>query len=177
MHADGDSAGAPSPPVMPDVGQRKKLKRINQKEEEMNTMKQTIMITVLLSLLGVSTSFAESGIPNMVGTWTLKAEGGVLLKDSTSVPKTHLSGEFSTLTAEIVVTKQQGRVFYGTFKSPKGAENFIGVIGLDNKSIYYVDEDGSLEGKIVNNNKIEMIYREIGTSHAVISVGTMIRRK
>lgn len=142
-------------------------------------MKQTVMTVVLVLLLGVSRSFAESGIPDLVGTWTIKTEGGVLLdKNSTSVPKTHQSGEFSTLTAEIVVTKQQGRVFHGTFKSPRGAENLIGVIGLDNKSLYYVDEDGTLEGKIVSKNKIEVIYREVVVnSHAVVSVGTMIRKK
>jgi hypothetical protein len=144
----------------------------------MTTMKQAaVMITVLVVLLGGNTCFAESAIPNMVGTWTVKAEGGVLLRGSTSGLKTHHTGEFSTLTAEAVVTKQQGRVFHGTFKSPKASESFIAAIGLDCKSVYYADEDGTMEGKIVNKNKMEVVYRHVTTSDTAIGVGTWIRTK
>jgi len=153
------------------------VKIINQKEEEMNTMKQTAVITVVVFLLGVGNCFAESAIPNMVGTWTVKAEGGVLLKGSTSGAKTHHGGEFSTLNAEAVVTKQQGRVLHGIFKSPKATENFIAVIGQDNKSFYYADEDGSLEGKIVSKDKMEIIYRHVTPSDTVVGVGTWTRKK
>jgi len=66
------------------------VKIINQKEEEMNTMRQTaVMITVLVFLLGIGNCFADSAIPNMVGTWTVKAEGGVLFRGSASGSKTH----------------------------------------------------------------------------------------
>lgn len=144
----------------------------------MHTLKQTVvMITVLVFLLGAGTCFAESVIPNMVGTWTVKAEGGVLLKDSASGPKTHHAGEFSALTAEAVVTKQQGRVFHGNLKSAKASEKFIAVIGLDNKSFYYADEDGTMEGKMINNNRIEVVYRHVTTSDTVIGVGTWTRKK
>jgi hypothetical protein len=153
-------------------------KRINQKEKGMNTMKQTaVMIAVLVLLLGVGTCFAGSAIPNMVGTWTVQAEGGVLLKGSALGPKTHHTGEFSTLTAEAVVTKQQGRVLHGIFKSPKATENFIAVISLDNKSIYYADEDGMMDGKIINKDKMEIIYRHVTPADTVVGVGTWIRKK
>lgn len=145
----------------------------------MITMKQTAAkITVLVFLLCAGPCFADdSAIPNMVGTWTVKAEGGVLLKDSAPGPKTHHVGEFSTLTAEAVVTKQQGRVFHGTYKSPRATEKFIGAIGLDNKSFYYADEDGTMEGKIVNKDKMEVVYRHVTTSDTVIGVGTWTRKK
>ena len=144
----------------------------------MHTMKRTaVMITVLVFLLGVGICFAGSPIPKMVGTWTVETEGGVLLRDSASGSKTHHAGEFSTLTAEAVVTKQQGRVFHGNFKSAKASEKFIAVIGLDNKNFYYADEDGTMEGKIVNNNRIEVVYRHVTTSDTVIGVGTWTRKK
>ena len=144
----------------------------------MNTMKQIIvMIVVLVFLSGAGLCFAESAIPNMVGAWSVKAEGGVLLKGSASGIKTHHSGEFSTLTAEAVVTKQQGRVLHGIFKSPKATENFVAVIGPDNKSFYYADEDGIIEGKIVSKDKMEIIYRHVTSSDTVIGVGTWTRKK
>jgi hypothetical protein len=145
----------------------------------MNTVKQiAVVIVVFVCLSGAGICFSESAIPNLIGTWSVKAEGGVLLRGSTSGPKTHhIAGEFTTLTAEAVVTKQQGRVLHGIFKSPKAAENFIAVIGLDNKSLYYADEDGIIEGKIVSKDKMEVIYRHVTALDTVIAVGTWIRKK
>jgi len=97
----------------------------------------------------VSVCLADSDIPNLVGTWVLKSEGGVLLKEKEPGPKTLHKGAFSTLNAEAVVTKQQGRIIHGTVKSDKATKNFIGAIGTDNKTIYYADEDGFLEGKLI----------------------------
>lgn len=85
-------------------------------------------------LLGAGVCFADSEIPNLVGTWTVKGEGGVSARAGGPSPTTHYSGEFSTLTAEAVVTKQQGRVIHGIFTSQKSRENFVAVVGPDNNS-------------------------------------------
>jgi len=160
------------------LGKKQKVDQINEKEGAMISMGRAfIMITILGFLLGAGTCYAESAIPNMLGTWTVNGEGGVLLKGSTAGGKTHHAGEFSALTAEAVVTKQQGRVLHGIFKSPKATEKFIAVIGPDNKSFHYVDEDGTIEGKIVGKDKIEVIYRHVTASDAVIAVGTWTRKK
>ncbi len=136
-----------------------------------------VMIVVLVFLSGAGVCFAGSAVPNMVGTWIVKAEGGVLLKSGAAGAKTHHTGEFSTLTAEAVVTKQQGRVLHGVITSPKANENFIAVIGLDNKSFYCADEDGMLEGRILGKDKMEVIYRHITGSDTVVGVGTWTRKK
>jgi hypothetical protein len=152
--------------------------KIEVKEGEMLKMKRSaVIITVFVFLLGTGTCFAESAVPNMVGTWTVKAEGGVLVKGNASGSKTHHSGEFSTLTAEAVVTKQQGSVLRGIFKSPKATENFIAVIGPDNKRFYYADEDGTMEGRIVSKDKMEMIYRHVTPSDTVVGIGIWTRKK
>lgn len=141
-------------------------------------MKQaTILTTILVLLLGAGTCSAGSGIPDMVGAWTVKAEGGVLLKGGAAASKTHHSGEFSSLNAEAVVTRQQGRVLRGTFTSPKATEHFVAVIGPDNKSFHYADEDGMIEGKIVSKDKIEVVYRHVTASDSVVGVGTWTRKK
>ena len=104
-------------------------------------MKKSVCIVSLLivTLFCVSVCLADSDIPNLVGTWTLKSEGGVLLKGTESGPKTLHTGPFSTLNAEAVITKQQGRIIHGSVKSPKATKNFIGAIGHDNKTIYYAE--------------------------------------
>ena len=141
-------------------------------------MKKHIIGIVLMAFLaGASLCFAESGIPNMVGKWSTKAEGGVITKGGESGAKTHHSGEFSTLSGEAVVTKQQGRVLHGTFTTPKASESFIAVIGMDNKSFFYSDEDGFLEGNIVNKDKINVVYRHVTSADTVVAVGTWTRKK
>ena len=100
-------------------------------------MKKSICVVSLLIaiLFCVSVCLAASDIPNLVGTWAVKSEGGVLLKGKEPGPKTLHTGAFSTLNAEAVVTKQQGRIMHGTIKSPKATKNFIAAIGHDNKSL------------------------------------------
>jgi hypothetical protein len=132
---------------------------------------------LLAFLLGTAICFADSGIPNLVGTWTVQAEGGVLLKGVAHGAKTHHRGEFSTLKAEAVVTKQQGRVMHGIFKSQRAAEKFVAVIAEDNKSFYYADEDGFMEGNMVNKDTMNVIYRHVTANDTVIGVGTWTRKK
>jgi hypothetical protein len=139
--------------------------------------KLTVGIVLMAFLVGASLCFAESSIPNLVGTWSVKAEGGVITKGGASGSKTHHSGEFSTITAEAVVTKQQGRVLHGTFTSSKATESFIAVIGMDNKSFFYSDEDGFLEGRLVNKDKINAVYRHVTPADTVVGVGTWARKK
>jgi hypothetical protein len=139
--------------------------------------KIVISFTLLAFLLGTAICFAESGIPNLVGTWTVQAEGGVLLKGVAHGAKTHHRGEFSTLKAEAVVTKQQGRVMHGIFKSQRAAEKFVAVIAEDNKSFYYADEDGFMEGNMVNKDTMNVIYRHVTANDTVIGVGTWTRKK
>jgi hypothetical protein len=132
---------------------------------------------LLAFLLGTATCFADSGIPNLVGTWTVQAEGGVILKGAIHGAKTHHRGEFSTLKAEAVVTKQQGRVLHGIFKSQRAAEKFVAVIAEDSKSFYLADEDGFVEGQISSNDKINVIYRHSTPADTVVAVGTWTRKK
>ena len=139
--------------------------------------KIVISFTLLVFLLGTGICLADSGIPNLVGTWTVQAEGAVLLKGGTHGAKTHHRGEFSTLKAEAVVTKQQGRVMHGIFKSPRATEKFVAVIAEDNKSFYYADEDGFMEGNMVNKDTMNVIYRHVTANDTVIGVGTWTRKK
>ena len=139
--------------------------------------KIAIIVLLLVALSGTGICFADSGIPNLVGTWTVQTEGAVLLKGGAAGAKTHHSGEFSTLKAEVVVTKQQGRVLHGTLKSPQATEKFIAVIAVDNKSFYLADEDGFMEGQISNKDKINIIYRHSSSTDTVVAVGTWTRKK
>ncbi len=142
-------------------------------------MKKSICVVSVLiaTLFCVSVCVAASDIPNLVGTWAVKSESGVLLKGKEPGPKTHHKGDFSNLIAEAVITKQQGRIMHGTFKSAKATEKFVAAIGLDNKTVYLADEDGFLDGKIINKDTIEIVYRHVTPTDSVVAVGVYTRNK
>lgn len=139
--------------------------------------KMTISVVVLAVVLTMGICYAASDIPNLVGTWSIQAEGGVVLKGADHGSKTHHRGEFSTLKGECVVTKQQGRVLHGTFKSPRATEKFVAVIAMDNTGFFFADEDGFIEGQIINKDLINIIYRHSSASDSVVAVGTWVRKK
>ena len=144
----------------------------------MNAFKKSALSIALAGfLLGGGLCSAASTIPNLVGTWIVETEGGVLAKGQKPRENTHHRGEFSTLTGEAVVTKQQGRVLHGVFTSPRATEKFIAVIGLDNKTLAFADEDGFLDGEIVDDDRLNVIYRHVTETDTVVGVGTLTRKK
>ena len=139
--------------------------------------KMTISVVVLAVLFTMGICFADSDIPNLVGTWTTDVQGGVILKGAKHGAKTHHRGDFSSLKGAWIVTRQEGRVLHGIFKSPRATEKFVAVIAMDNKSLYQADEDGFIEGQIINNDQINVIYRHSSARDTVVAVGTCIRKK
>jgi hypothetical protein len=53
----------------------------------------------------------------------------------------------------------------------------VAVISMDSKSLFQADEDGFLEGQIVNKDQINIIYRHSSATDTVVAVGTMMRKK
>ena len=144
------------------------------------------MITIKRSVAGIALlafffmagiCFAESAIPNLVGTWTVKAQASLMQKDKVAGKWTHHTKQMNSLIAEAVFTKQDGRHLWGTFTSPKLSEDFMAVIGFDNKSIYFVDQDGFIDAVLVDKDTIQSIYRHSGPADSVISLGTWHRKK
>jgi hypothetical protein len=151
------------------------------------TMKKIFLATALsLSVAGgvaavtsVTTkqSFADtSPIPNLVGTWKVQSEGVTVLHGENYSAKSHHASQFTTLNAEAVIQKQEGRRVVGIFTSSRATEKFAGIISVDGKTFALVDEDGSLDGKIINENLIEIVYRHTTKTESVIASGTYTRQ-
>ena len=130
----------------------------------------------VLASLTVSRSVASnSPIPNLVGTWKVETEGVTILHDEQYHEKSHHASQFTKLTAEAVIQKQEGRRVVGIIKSPRYTEDFVGFISTDGKDFSYVDEDGILDGKIVSDNLIEVVYRHVSPTESVVASGTYKR--
>ena len=141
-------------------------------------MKKLIVTVIALSgLLAFSLCWAGSDIPNLVGEWSVKAEGGAIVKGGEPGAKSHHRWKLGNLEAEVSITSQKGRIIQGTFKSSSASEKFIAAISQDNKNLYCVDEDGFLDGKIINNDTIEVVYRHSTPADTVLGTGLWTRKK
>ena len=170
--------GIPDP--SPKTAQRATRSKIGTslKEETMITARKSVAGIVLLTFFFVSgVCFADPAIPSLVGTWTVKSQAVLMLKGDAPGKYTHYAKQVNTSGGEVVITKQDGRLLWGTFTSPKMTENFIAAIGFDNKSISLVDQDGFMDGTIVDNDTIQGIYRHAAPADSVLSVGTWSRKK
>ena len=134
-------------------------------------------VAVGASLLAKQSFARNLPIPNLVGTWTVQTEGATVLYGENYSKESHHASEFTTLTAEAIIQKQEGRRVVGIIKSPRHSERFAGVISADGKDFAYVDEDGSLDGKIISNNLIEVVYRHNSSTEGVVASGTYTRTK
>jgi hypothetical protein len=132
--------------------------------------------TILVSAGTFSPLLAAPAIPNLVGTWTVEGKGAVLCKVEASRCKTHHHGDFSDLKAVAQITRQEGRVFHGVFKSKYATEKFVGTLGHDNGTLYMVDEDGFTDGRIVSPNQIQVVYRHTSDLDSVVDIGVWTRR-
>jgi hypothetical protein len=147
-----------------------------------------IAVSLLVFLFGAGVCFAGPAIPNLVGTWTADTEGVVMVKGDDPAAGSMHGGEAAAFDAsgkikhmarqaKVVVTAQKGRVLHGTFTSAKAAENFVMVIGWDYKTVYLADQDGFMDGTIVNKNRINFIYRHVSPEDTVASAVTWRRQK
>ena len=71
---------------------------------------------------------------------------------------------------------QDGRRFWGTVGSPHRAERLIGSVSMNGKSIYMVDDDGYLDGTVVDATTLEVCYRQVGTATTGVSCGSIQKK-
>ncbi|MCC6136880.1 MAG: hypothetical protein LM550_13265 [Candidatus Contendobacter sp.] len=134
-------------------------------------------VFTLLALFSTSTVFAGPDHPSLKGVWTVKSEGGIILWGEKPGKTTHWEEKQTSLTAELDIVAQNGRVLSGVFKSDKATERFIGVIGHDNVSLHFADADGAFDGKIIDSDTIEVLYRHVTPKDTVVAVGLWRRKK
>jgi hypothetical protein len=139
-------------------------------------MKSLFVSIASLFLLGSSPA-VFAGVPSLVGTWDIKAEGAIMLHGSSSPGKyTHWSKGQTTLTGTAEVLSQDGRTIKGVFKLSKTPEPFIAVIGRDG-NLHLVDDDGFADYRIVNNGRLEGVYRHVTAADSVICNSVWTREK
>lgn len=114
-------------------------------------------------------------IPSLIGDWRVEAEGASLLHGTSYSKTSHHAERFTTFSAIASIEEQVGRRIAGVITSPRHSEKFVGVIGLDGKSLIYVDEDGVFLGKIVSQDLIVYEYNHVHDNESVVASGSYTR--
>jgi hypothetical protein len=113
---------------------------------------------VVLAALAAAPAAAQTAIPDVLGTWKGESEAIVLGRGNE-----HHAGPRSTeprlssIPFTMVVDKQDGRRFSGTFSSAKHSEKVLAVISRTG-TIYMIDDDGYTAGTMLAPNRMELCY-------------------
>jgi hypothetical protein len=135
---------------------------------------QRLAVVAVLSALASAPAGAQD-FPNLVGTWKGDSESIVLPGGNEHHPGKAKGPRMSNVPFTLVVEKQDGRRFYGTFSSRQHSEPVIAVISR-NGAIYMVDDDGYTIGTMISPSKIELCYMKQSRSGRVASCTEMVKQ-
>jgi hypothetical protein len=134
---------------------------------------------LLCMVLLTATVVSGADLPDLKGSWVVKASGVGIEKPGDSPPPI-LHPEklgFHEVEFLLVIDRQEGFRFSGYRESKRKKETLAGVIGFDHQSLYMVDDDGMIMGKLVSPDRIEAVYLHVTKQHSVASREIMIRKK
>jgi opacity protein-like surface antigen len=136
-------------------------------------MHRLALVAVLAAL--ASTPAAAQDFANMVGTWKGDSESIVFSGGNTHHPGKSAGLRMSSVPFTMVIDKQDGRRFSGTFSSAKHKETVIAVISR-NGAIYMVDDDGYSVGTLLSPTKLELCYMKRAPDGRVASCTEMTKQ-
>jgi hypothetical protein len=147
-------------------------------------MMRVVQVTVAVVLAVLSASaLADETFPDLTGTWE---------RQSDAVGHKNALGEGEAATrfvghveAALVIDWQDGARFTGREMDEKGTEDYgalsgeqySGVIGFDNVSVYMVDENGFTDCRLVSADVMECIYRHITPEASIAGRLTLTRQE
>ena len=138
-------------------------------------MSRYVLIGALALLVAVP-SAAQTAIPDLRGTWKGESEsvvyGGGNSHHPAAKPK---EPQLRSVPFTLVIDKQEGRRFSGTFSSPRSTEKVVAVISR-NGTILMADDDGHTNGSILAPNKLELCYLHVSKAARIASCTEMTKQ-
>ncbi|MCA0302508.1 MAG: hypothetical protein LCH95_08875 [Proteobacteria bacterium] len=124
---------------------------------------------------------AQAQVIDLKGTWTGIAEA-IFEGPAAHHGKPGASGAGSRFKLNqqpftFVFEGQEGRRFWGMVSSPTSTERIIGSLSVDGKSVHMVDDDGMVDGTVVNADTLDLCYRHVGKESALVSCLRVTRKK
>lgn len=148
----------------------------------MKSFLATSGLSSIVAVLVVGSAQAQSTVIDIKGTWIGHAQNiveGSAHHHQRGAAGTKEAGKFllSDQTFTFRFEGQDGRRFWGTISSATKTERLIGSFSTDGKRVYMVDEDGMIDGVVIDANKIDICYRHVRPESAVVGCELMERKK
>ena len=136
-------------------------------------MSKYAWIVVLVAL--AAPAAADNAVPDLRGTWTGESESIVLgatphhTKQQTDEPR------LTSVAFTLVIDKQDGRRFSGTFSSAHHSETVIAVISRSG-TIFMVDDDGYDVATLLAPDRMEICYLHLSPVSRIASCTELSRK-
>jgi len=126
----------------------------------------TFVVPLVLSAVCAA---AQTAVPDVRGTWKGDSETLVLNAGNPHhQPAASNEPELRSVAFTLVVDKQEGRRFSGTFSSARSGEKVIAVISR-NGTIFLADDEGYTTGTMLAPNRMELCYLHVSSAARVAS--------
>lgn len=120
-------------------------------------MLKFVSFVALAILTTTAAATAQTAVPDMRGTWKGNSESIIMGAGNPHHAATPSGPRLNSIAFTMVIDKQDGRRFSGTFSSARGTDPVIAVIS-HNGTVYLVDDDGYSFGTMLAPNQIELCY-------------------
>ena len=140
-------------------------------------MSKLAWIVALVALsVPAAAETATPEIPDLRGTWKGESQS-IVLGGNPHHPATQLSEpRLSSVPFTLVIDKQDGRRFSGTFSSPRSSEKILAVFSRDG-TLYMVDEEGYTHGTMLAPDRMELCHMYVSTTLRIASCSEMKKQQ
>jgi hypothetical protein len=141
-------------------------------------MSKTVWI-VALAMLAAAPSVAQTGIPDLRGTWKGESESIVLGAEHPHHPATQSNApELRSVPFTLIIDTQDGRRFSGTFSSARRTAQVIGVVSRSGQ-IFLADSEseGQSNGTLLAPNRLELCYLHASSATRIASCTELTKQQ
>ena len=140
-------------------------------------MSKIAWIVVLAALSApAAAETAVPAVPDLRGTWKGESQS-IVLGGNTHHPAAQAGQpRMTSVPFTLVIDKQDGRRFSGTFSSERHSETVIAVISRSG-SIFMVDDDGYDVATLLAPDRMEVCYMHLSTASRIASCTELTRQR
>src|SRR5262245_18838819 len=138
-------------------------------------MSKYAWIAMLVALATPAAAANETTIPDLRGTWKGESQSIVLGGTAHHPGQQADQPRMASVAFTLVIDKQDGRRFSGTFSSAKHSETVIAVISQTG-TIYMVDDDGYDVATMLSPDRMEICYLHLSSASRIASCTELARQ-
>ena len=135
-----------------------------------------IVTLAALAALSAPAVAADTAMPELCGTWKGESHSIIMGAGPHHPNAKTAEPRFTAVPFTLVIDKQDGRRFFGTFSSSKHSETVIAVVSRGG-TIFMADDDGYNVGTMLAPDRMELCYLHSSKAKRIASCTELTRQK